>query len=205
MACYNWLGFSTVLPKNAKDRFLRHEFNWRSKSQKQGAWVVWITTIWSIWNLRNNIIFRHGNLDVAKHVGVTGFCLGGALSIASANLVSNLDAAVAFYGFPSSGREDPTIPYSPLQTHFGELENFVGFSDVKIAKKFKEELKLEDLNEPIASYEVHIYPGVGHAFMNRSSERIKKRNNMELPDEDEVAVQLSWSRLEIWMTEYLAS
>ncbi|KAJ6826184.1 uncharacterized protein M6B38_372215 [Iris pallida] len=32
-------------------------------------------------------------------VGVTGYCMGGALSIASAVLVPEIDAVVAFYGF----------------------------------------------------------------------------------------------------------
>ncbi|XP_057427543.1 uncharacterized protein LOC130720857 [Lotus japonicus] len=142
----------------------------------------------------------------SKKVGVIGFCLGGALAIASSNLVRNLDAAVAFYGFPSSGHEDPALADSPLQAHFGELDNFVGFSDVKTAKKFVEELKMgESIEDPIAPYEVHIYPGVGHAFMNRSPEGIKRRNNMELPHDDEAAVQLAWSRVETWMTKYLAS
>nr|ACU14960.1 unknown [Glycine max] len=38
----------------------------------------------------------------SKKAGVTGFCMGGALSIASSVLVQEVDASVAFYGVPAS-------------------------------------------------------------------------------------------------------
>ncbi|KAG2650260.1 hypothetical protein PVAP13_1NG198600 [Panicum virgatum] len=41
-------------------------------------------------------------------VGVTGYCMGGALSIASGVLVPEVDAVVAFYGTPSSELADPS-------------------------------------------------------------------------------------------------
>lgn len=66
MAIYNWIGLSTVLPNTGKDHFLQHVLLWWTKSQKQGAWVLWIAVIWAIWNLRNNLIFRNGQLDIAK-------------------------------------------------------------------------------------------------------------------------------------------
>jgi len=65
-------------------------------------------------------------------VGVTGFCMGGALSIASSVLAPEVDAVVAFYGVPSSELADPAQAKAPVQAHFGELDNFVGFSDVTV-------------------------------------------------------------------------
>ncbi|EXB37865.1 Protein usf [Morus notabilis] len=70
----------------------------------------------------------------SKKVGVTGFCMGGALSIASSVLIPKVDAVVAFYGVPSSELADPAQAKAPVQAHFGELDNFVGFSDVTIQK-----------------------------------------------------------------------
>lgn len=64
--------------------------------------------------------------------GVTGFCMGGALAIASSVLVPHVDAVVAFYGVPSSELADPAQAKAPVQAHFGELDNFVGFSDVTV-------------------------------------------------------------------------
>ena len=58
--------------------------------------------------------------------------MGGALCIASSVLVSEVDAVVAFYGVPPPELADPTKTKAPIQAHFGELDNFVGFSDVKV-------------------------------------------------------------------------
>lgn len=66
-------------------------------------------------------------------VGVTGYCMGGALSIASGVLVPEVDAVVAFYGTPSSELADPSKAKAPIQAHFGEHDNFVGFSDVTVS------------------------------------------------------------------------
>lgn len=70
--------------------------------------------------------------DLIQQAGVTGFCMGGALSIASSVLVPEVDAVVAFYGAPSSELADPAQAKAPVQAHFGELDNFVGFSDVTV-------------------------------------------------------------------------
>ncbi|XP_077250930.1 alpha/beta-Hydrolases superfamily protein [Tasmannia lanceolata] len=135
----------------------------------------------------------------SKKVGVTGYCMGGALSIASAVLVPEVDAVVAFYGVPSSELADPSMVKAPVQAHFGELDNFVGFSDIMAAKSLEEKLKSSGV-----PYEVHIYPGVGHAFMNRSPDGVKRRKEMGINDEDQDVVDLAWSRFRSWMTLYLS-
>ncbi|KAG6661214.1 protein usf [Carya illinoinensis] len=136
----------------------------------------------------------------SKKVGVTGFCMGGALSIASSVLVPEVDAVVAFYGVSSSELADPAQAKAPIQAHFGELDSFVGFSDVTAAKALEEKLKVSGV-----PYEVHIYPGNAHAFMNRSADGVKRRKGMGMPDEDEAAVELAWSRFQSWMTRYLCA
>ncbi|XP_061962161.1 uncharacterized protein LOC133682697 [Populus nigra] len=136
----------------------------------------------------------------SSKAGVTGFCMGGALSIASSVLVPEVDAAVAFYGVPSLQLADPAQAKAPVQAHFGELDNFVGFSDVTAAKALEEKLKASGI-----PYEVHIYPGNAHAFMNRSPEGVKRRKGMGLPDEDEASAELAWSRFTTWMTRYLSA
>ncbi|KAK3184393.1 hypothetical protein Dsin_031679 [Dipteronia sinensis] len=136
----------------------------------------------------------------SKKVGVTGFCMGGALSIASAVLVPEVDAVVAFYGVPSSELADPAQVKAPIQAHFGELDSFVGFSDVTAAKALEEKLKASGI-----PHEVHMYPGSAHAFMNRSPEGVKRRKGMGMPDEDATAVELAWSRFQSWMTRFLST
>ncbi|XP_030459594.1 uncharacterized protein LOC115679989 [Syzygium oleosum] len=134
----------------------------------------------------------------SKKVGVTGFCMGGALSIASSVLVPEVDCVVAFYGVPSSELADPAKAKAPVQAHFGELDNFVGFSDVAAAKALEEKLKASGV-----PHEVHIYPGNAHAFMNRSPDGVKRRKNMGMEDDNEASAELAWSRFKSWMSRYL--
>uniref|UniRef100_A0A0D9V1R0 Dienelactone hydrolase domain-containing protein n=1 Tax=Leersia perrieri TaxID=77586 RepID=A0A0D9V1R0_9ORYZ len=133
-------------------------------------------------------------------VGVTGYCMGGALSIASGVLVPEVDAVVAFYGSPSSELADASKAQAPIQAHFGELDSFVGFSDVTAAKALEEKLKSSGV-----PHEVHIYPGCSHAFMNASPEAVKRRKEMGSTDENQAAIDLAWSRFSTWMGRYLGS
>uniref|UniRef100_A0A2P2K8N0 Dienelactone hydrolase domain-containing protein n=1 Tax=Rhizophora mucronata TaxID=61149 RepID=A0A2P2K8N0_RHIMU len=124
--------------------------------------------------------------------------MGGAISIASSVLVPQVDAVAAFYGIPSSKLADSAQAKAPVQAHFGELDHFVGFSDVTAAKALEEKLKASGV-----PHEVHIYQGNGHSFLNRSPDGMKRRNSMGMTDDDEAAVELAWSRFRSWMTHYL--
>lgn len=133
-------------------------------------------------------------------VGVTGYCMGGALSIASGVSVPEVDAVVAFYGTPPSELADASKAQAPIQAHFGELDSFVGFADVTAAKSLEEKLKSSGV-----PHEVHIYPGCSHAFMNTSPEAVKRRKEMGLTDENQAAIDLAWSRFSTWMGRFLGS
>ncbi|KAF3579170.1 hypothetical protein DY000_02029835 [Brassica cretica] len=135
----------------------------------------------------------------SKKVGVTGMCMGGALAIASSVLIPEVDAVVGFYGTPSSELADPAQAKAPIQAHFGELDHIVGFSDVTAARNLEEKLKASGV-----AHEVHIYPGNGHAFLNRSPEGVSRRKSLGDSDDDEAAVELAWSRFNSWMKHYLA-
>lgn len=65
-------------------------------------------------------------------VGVVGFCMGGALTIASAVRIPEVDAAVPFYGIPPAELADPTEAKAPVQAHFGQNDPMKGFSDVEV-------------------------------------------------------------------------
>ncbi|CAI9090122.1 OLC1v1024816C1 [Oldenlandia corymbosa var. corymbosa] len=136
----------------------------------------------------------------SKKVGVTGYCMGGALSIASSVLAPGVDAVVAFYGVPSPGLADPAQAKAPVQAHFGELDGFVGFSDPETAKALEQKLKAAGV-----PHEVYIYPGLSHAFMNSSPEGEERRKKMGLNDKDDAGVELAWSRFRSWMKKYLTS
>jgi len=133
-------------------------------------------------------------------VGVTGFCMGGALSLASGVLIPGVDAVVAFYGVPDPGLADVSKIKVPVQAHFGETDGNKGFSDVGAANTLKEKLKVAGVPS-----EVFIYPGQGHAFMNSSEEAIKRKKAVGFADHDQGAVNLAWSRFDAWFDKYVKS
>ena len=57
-------------------------------------------------------------------VGVMGFCMGGALTIAAAVHVPALSAAVCFYGIPPQEFADPANIRIPFQGHFANQDDW---------------------------------------------------------------------------------
>uniref|UniRef100_A0A6U1VDP3 Dienelactone hydrolase domain-containing protein n=1 Tax=Vannella robusta TaxID=1487602 RepID=A0A6U1VDP3_9EUKA len=94
-------------------------------------------------------------------VGVIGFCMGGALSIASAVLGKNIDASAPFYGIPSAELADPTSCKIPIQCHFGNEDALEGFSDPKSVDALEQKFKDGSVN-----YQIYRYDNAGHAFTN---------------------------------------
>eukprot|EP00271_Cylindrocystis_brebissonii_P015891 TRINITY_DN38954_c0_g1_i1.p1 TRINITY_DN38954_c0_g1~~TRINITY_DN38954_c0_g1_i1.p1 ORF type:complete len:237 (+),score=41.04 TRINITY_DN38954_c0_g1_i1:227-937(+) len=136
--------------------------------------------------------------DGSAKVGATGFCMGGALTIASSVLVDDISAGCPFYGIPPLGLADPAKTTVPIQGHFGELDAHTGFSDLASAKALEKTLAATG----VAS-EIHIYPGQGHAFMNASADGIKRKEAQGLPAHDQATVDLAWSRTLAWFEKYL--
>lgn len=57
-------------------------------------------------------------------VGVTGYCMGGALTIMAAMRATGLDAAACFYGVPAEDAGDPATIKIPFQGHFAKRDAF---------------------------------------------------------------------------------
>jgi carboxymethylenebutenolidase len=104
-------------------------------------------------------------------VAVTGYCLGGALTFATALHVRGLAAAVPFYGVPP-GDHDWTQIDAPVQAHFAIHD---GWAKVADAEKIKAAVKVP--------MELHAYDAQ-HAFAN---ERRPEVYHAE-------AAKLSWDR-----------
>jgi carboxymethylenebutenolidase len=90
-------------------------------------------------------------------VGVTGFCMGGALTLIAATQ-PGVDAYVAFYGFPPAKAADLDKITAPGLILFGEKEEYFSVPD---AKAFAERQRQRG-----RAAEVVVYPGAGHAFFN---------------------------------------
>lgn len=63
--------------------------------------------------------------DRSLSVAVMGFCMGGALTIASAVRLQGFSAAVCFYGVPPKAFADPKDIAIPFQGHFGTKDDWV--------------------------------------------------------------------------------
>ncbi len=57
-------------------------------------------------------------------VGVMGFCMGGALTVASAVHLPEANAAVCFYGIPPKDFADPAQIRMPFQGHFATRDTW---------------------------------------------------------------------------------
>lgn len=90
------------------------------------------------------------------HVGVVGFCMGGALAVLAATR-PGVDAFVSFYGFPPAGAGEVDAE-APGLVLFGEHEDVFSVPD---AEAFV-------ARQRAAGREIEIvtYPEAGHAFFN---------------------------------------
>jgi carboxymethylenebutenolidase len=117
-------------------------------------------------------------------VGLTGFCMGGAVTVIGAVRIPELDAAVCFYGLPPPQVAAAKDVRVPLQGHFASNDDWITPEKVDA---FERELAAAG-----KTYELHRYEG-NHAFMN--SER-KDAYGAE-------AAKVAWDRAIAWFTKYL--
>jgi carboxymethylenebutenolidase len=95
----------------------------------------------------------------APRIGTLGWCFGGGWSLNAALLLPDeLDASVIYYGQVTAD-EDKLRPVStPLLGLFGAEDRGIRVESVEAFRAALENLRKD--------YEIHIYPGVGHAFAN---------------------------------------
>jgi len=120
--------------------------------------------------------------DKSAKVGVTGFCMGGALTLLSAVNVPEADAAVCWYGYPPLEYIDASKIKAPMLAHFA-------IDDVPfpIAKVEELEKKLRDAK---VRFEVHRYKAK-HAFAN---ETLVGKNALPTAEHNPDAAKLAWQR-----------
>jgi len=102
-----------------------------------------------------------------KKVFLTGFCMGGAITIASiANFGEAFDGAAPFYGIPDLSKFDIGNAKCAILAHFGDLDKAKGFSDPEAAKNL-EQIALDKG----CKFKLRMWENVDHAFMNQDSQR----------------------------------
>ena len=93
----------------------------------------------------------------SNKVGVTGFCMGGALALLAAANVPEADAVVAWYGFPPLDYLDASQIKAPLMGHFANQDAFFKIEQVDLLE--------EKLTKAGVNYTFHRYDAQ-HAFAN---------------------------------------
>lgn len=116
-------------------------------------------------------------------VGVVGFCYGGGVANYLATQVSDLAAAVPFYGGNPPGEEVAKIK-APLLIHYAGTDERINAG----WPKYEEALKAIG-----ARYEAFVYAGTQHGF-----------NNDTTPRFDATAAKLAWDRTIAFFRKHLA-
>jgi len=122
--------------------------------------------------------------------GVTGFCMGGALTLLSAVNVPEADAAVAWYGFPPLEYIDAKKIKAPLMGHYATDDQAF-----PIAKVDEIEKKLRDAK---VKFEFHRYKAK-HAFANEEANSKK----LAMLEYNPQAAELAWKRTIEFLDKHL--
>ena len=115
-------------------------------------------------------------------VGVTGFCMGGALTVLATTMAPELDAAVVWYGYPPLEYVDASQIRAPIQAHWATQDQAFDIAGV------------DALEARLASagvrYEGHRYLAQ-HAFANETAQG---PGRLPMTQYDPVWAQQAWDR-----------
>jgi carboxymethylenebutenolidase len=95
--------------------------------------------------------------DGATTIGSIGWCFGGGQSLQLA-LATKLDATIIYYGFLVQDKAKLSNIKWPVLGIFGDKDEAIPVEKVHEFKSTLDSLGIKN--------EIHIYPGVGHAFAN---------------------------------------
>jgi carboxymethylenebutenolidase len=122
--------------------------------------------------------------------GVTGFCMGGALTVLSAVNAPEADAGVIWYGYPPLEYVDAKKIRMPLLGHWARQDQAFAISGVDALEK-----KLREAN---VKFEFHRYD-CKHAFANETADQKK----LDMLKYDPKAAELAWQRTMDFLGKYL--
>ena len=126
----------------------------------------------------------------SAQVGVTGFCMGGALTLLAAANVPETDAAVVWYGYPPLDYLNAAGIRAPLMAHWGTEDMAFPVAGVD-----KHEQKLRDAH---IAFDFHRYEAK-HAFANETADS----KNLAMLKYNPAAAQLAWRRTLDFFAQHL--
>lgn len=122
----------------------------------------------------------------AARVAVMGFCMGGALAVASAVHLPECAAAVCFYGMPPKEFADPANIRIPFQGHFADRDDWV---TAPMVDQVEAAMRSAGQRPEIYRYAAQ------HAFFNQLRPEVF----------DRAASALAWERTLGFLSKHLAS
>jgi carboxymethylenebutenolidase len=110
-------------------------------------------------DMQSALTYLEGSPAVTGPLGVTGFCMGGMLTLALAALAGDrVKAAVPFYGFPPPDMEPDWSNLSAVvRGHMAGVDDFFGPDAARAL-----EAKLQGMGKDV---QFTVHEGAGHAFM----------------------------------------
>jgi len=124
-------------------------------------------------------------------VGVTGYCMGGALTLLTAVFVPDIDAAVVWYGFPPLEYVDASRIRTPILGHFAIDD---AFFPIAMVDTLEEKLRQAGVTHTIYRYQAQ------HAFANETNV------NKPIPVQyDAGAAALAWDRTLAFLHQHLGA
>ena len=124
-------------------------------------------------------------------VAVTGFCMGGALTVLAAGLVPECDGTVVWYGYPPLEYVDAQAIKKPMLAHWALQDEFFSIAGVD---QLEQKLKAAGVNYDFQRYDAK------HAFAN------PKADSRQLPplQYNAEAADLAWERTLAFLKTQLA-
>jgi len=114
-------------------------------------------------------------------VAVTGFCMGGALTVLSAGLVPECDGTVVWYGYPPLEYVDASAIKKPMLAHWALNDEFFSIAGVD---QLEEKLKAAGVHYDFQRYDAK------HAFANPKSDA----RGLPPLQYNSAAADLAWDR-----------
>jgi carboxymethylenebutenolidase len=123
----------------------------------------------------------------APRIASLGWCFGGGWSLTAAQLLPDeLDASVIYYGQVTADEDRLSAISAPILGLFAGDDSGITVESVEAFRGALERLRKE--------HEIHVYPGVGHAFANPTG----RNYNAE-------AAEDAWARTLEFLARHLAS
>jgi carboxymethylenebutenolidase len=123
-------------------------------------------------------------------VAVTGFCMGGALALLAAVNLTELDAAIVWYGVPPLEYVDASKIKIPLLAHWGIHDTVFPIATVDELEK--------KLRKAGVQFEFHRYD-TKHAFANETADS----KNLPYLKYDAKSAELAWRRTMDFLSKHL--